>query len=132
MKAIVNSSDAMRRGRRYLLGLGVVLLLFLGLVAWAPPSWQPGLWLALGLALVVQIPLGLWLLASLGSERFLAVWVIGMLVRLALVGVAGLAVFPALEWPAAPGLLSLVLLLMASLALEGLVLLLEFREASAR
>jgi hypothetical protein len=55
-----------------------------------------------------------------------------MLVRLALVGVAGLAVFPKLEWPAAPGLLSLVLLLMASLALEGLVLLLEFREASAR
>ena len=132
MKAIVNSSNAMRRGRRYLLGMGAVLLLFLGLLAWAPPSWQPGLWLALGLALVVQVPLGLWLLSTLGSDRFLAVWVLGMLVRLALVGVAGLAVFPALEWPAAPGLLSLVLLLMASLALEGLVLLLEFREASAR
>jgi hypothetical protein len=52
-------------------------------------------------------------------------------VRLAVVGVAGLALFPTLRWPAAPGLLSLVLLLMASLGLEGLVLLLEFREAGA-
>jgi hypothetical protein len=81
--------------------------------------------------MVVQIPLGLWLLSTLGSDRFLPVWVLGMLVRLAVVGVAGLALFPTLRWPAAPGLLSLVLLLMASLGLEGLVLLLEFREAGA-
>jgi len=84
--------------------------------------------MALGLALTLQIPLGLWLLHSLGSDRFLPIWVAGILARLTLVGVAGLALFPAFGWPAAPGLLGLVLLLMASLALEGLVLLVEFRE----
>jgi hypothetical protein len=121
----------MRLGRRYLLGMGGVIVLFLGFLAFAPLTWRPSLWIALGLAMVVQIPLGVWLLTTLGSDRFLPVWVLGMLVRLALVGGAGLALFPTLHWPAAPGLLSLVLLLMASLALEGLVLLLEFREAGA-
>jgi hypothetical protein len=129
---ISNSDYGMRRRRRYLLGMGGVLILFLGLLAFAPPGWRPSLWLALGLAMVVQIPLGVWLLASLGSDRFLSVWVLGMLVRLALVGVAGLALFPAFRMPAAPGLISLVLLLTASLALEGLVLLLEFQGAEAR
>jgi hypothetical protein len=122
----------MTRANRYLLGMGVVLILFLGLLAIAPPDWRPSLWLALGLAMAIQIPLGMWLMASLGSDRFLAVWVLGMLARLALVGVAGLALFPAFHWPVAPGLLSLVLLLMSSLALEGLVSLQEFRKVPAR
>jgi hypothetical protein len=112
--------------------MGGVSLLCLGLIAFAPPEWRPGLWLSLGLALAVQIPLGVWLLGSLGSERFLPVWVLGMLARLALTGVAALVLFPAFHWPAAPGLLTLVLLLMASLALEGGVLLLEFRETEIR
>jgi hypothetical protein len=111
--------------------MGAVAVLFLGLLAFAPAAWRPSLWMALALALVVQIPVGLWLLASLGSDRFLPIWVLGILARLTLVGVAGLALFPALAWPAAPGLLGLVLLLMASLALEGLVLLLEFHELGA-
>ena len=106
-------------------------MLFLGLLAFAPPAWRPGLWVAFGLALAVQLPLGLWLLASLGSDRFLPIWVLGILTRMIVVGVAGLALFPTFGWPAAPGLLGLVLLLMASLALEGLVLLLEFREVGA-
>ena len=92
MRPILNSG--MQRSRRYLLGMGAVFLLFLGLLAFAPPSWRPGLWAALGLAMAVQIPLGLWLLASLGSDRFLPVWVLGMLARLVVVGVAGLALFP--------------------------------------
>ena len=128
MNPILDSGEGARRGRRYLLGMGAVALFFLGLLAFAPPAWRPGLWAALGLALTLQIPLGLWLLHSLGSDRFLPIWVAGILARLTLVGVAGLALFPAFGWPAAPGLLGLVLLLMASLALEGLVLLLEFKE----
>jgi hypothetical protein len=132
VRATSYSGQRMLRGRRYLLGMGTVVLLFLALLAFAPPSWRPGLWAALGLGLAVQVPLGLWLLATLGSEKFLPVWVLGMLTRLVVVGVAGLALFPALAWPAAPGLLGLVLLLTASLALEGLVLLLEFREVGAR
>ena len=122
----------MTRAKRYLLGMGAVLVLFLGVLAIAPADWRPSLWLALGLAMAVQVPLGMWLVACLGSDRFLAVWVLGMLARLGLVGVAGLALFPAFGWPAAPGLLSLVLLLMTSLALEGVVLLLEFRRVPAR
>ena len=131
MNPTLGSGAGARRGRHYLLGMGAVALLFLGLLAFAPPAWRPGLWVALGLALAVQIPLGLWLLGSLGSDRFLPIWVLGMLTRMTLVGVAGLALFPIFAWPAAPGLLGLVLLLMASLALEGLVLLLEFRGAGA-
>lgn len=121
-----------RRANRYLLGMVAVLALFAGVVALAPAEWRPSLWLALGLAMAVQVPLGMWLMRCLGTDRFLAVWVLGMLARLGLVGAAGLALFPALGWPAAPGLLSLVLLLMISLALEGVVLLLEFREVPAR
>jgi hypothetical protein len=132
MTPISNSSDKMRRANRYLLGMGGVLLLFLGVMATAPHDWRPSLWLALGLAMAVQVPLGVWLMTCLGSDRFLAVWILGMLARLGLVGVAGLALFPAFRWPAAPGLLSLVLLLMISLALEGVVLLLEFRKVPAR
>jgi hypothetical protein len=131
VRSIPSARERFQRSRRYLLGMGGVALLCLGLVAFAPPAWRPGLWVALGLAMAVQIPLGTWLLISLGSDRFLAVWVLGMLCRLALIGVAGLVLFPAFGWPAAPGLLTLVLLLMASLALEGLVLLLEFREGAA-
>ena len=109
--------------------MGGVALLCLGLIAFAPAEWRPGLWVSLGLALVVQIPLGVWLLDSLGSERFLPVWVLGMLARLTLTGLAALVLFPTFHWPAVPGLLTLVLLWIASLALEGFVLLLEFREA---
>lgn len=132
MTSVSSSREGIQRSRRYLLGMGGIFLLFMGVVAFAPPEWRPGLWLALGLAMSVQIPLGTWLLASLGTDRFLPVWVLGMLTRLALIGVAGLVLFPAFHWPAAPGLITLVLLLMASLALEGFVLLLEFREVGAR
>jgi hypothetical protein len=126
--SVSSSSAKTRRGSRYVLGMGAVLVLFLGVLTFAPPEWRPSLWLALGLVMVVQAPLGAWLMTCLGSERFLAVWVLGMVARLGLVGIAGLALLPALRWPAAPGLLSLVLLLMISLALEGVVLLLEFRQ----
>ena len=122
----------MKRANRYLLGMGAVLILFLGVLAIAPADWRPSLWLALGLAMAIQVPLGMWLMICLGSDRFLAVWVLGILARLGLVGVAGLVLFPASHWPAAPGLLSLAFLLMTSLALEGLVLLLEFRKLPAR
>ena len=132
MTSVSSSREGIQRSRRYLLGMGGIFLLFMGVVAFAPPEWRPGLWLALGLAMSVQIPLGTWLLASLGTDRSLPVWVLGMLTRLALIGVAGLVLFPAFHWPAAPGLITLVLLLMASLALEGFVLLLEFREVGAR
>ena len=127
-----DSDRGRQRGSRYLLGMGAVLVLFLVPLSIAPPDWRPSLWLALGLAMAIQLPLGFWVLLCVGSDRFLPVWILGMLARLALVGVAGLAVYPALRWPMEPGLISLVLLLVASLALEGLVLLLEFRRVATR
>lgn len=128
MTPVSSQHSGRRRGKRYLAGMAGVSILFLGLLATAPSAWRPSLWLALGLAMAVQIPLGMWLMTSLGSDRFIPVWILGMLARLGLVGTAGLVLFPAFHWPATPGLLSLVLLLMAALALEGLVVLLEFRE----
>jgi hypothetical protein len=86
-----------------------------------PRGWREGWWLALGLALVVQAPLGWWLMTSLGTERFLGVWAVGIFLRLALVAITGLVLVPALGLPAAPALLALVGFLMASLAIEGVV-----------
>jgi hypothetical protein len=131
VKPIRYSPDCGQLSRRYLMGMGALSLLSLGYIALAPAAWRPALWLALGLAMVVQIPLGTWLLATVGRDRFLAVWVLGMLARLVLIGVAGLVLFPALRSPSGPGLLTLVGLLMASLALEGLVLLLDSGEGDA-
>ncbi|HET6797495.1 MAG TPA: hypothetical protein VFH40_10085 [Gemmatimonadales bacterium] len=132
MTAIDSHPDRFHRGRHYLLGMGALALFSVGFLAFAPPDWRPPIILALGLAMAVQVPLGSWLLATLGTDRFLPVWVLGMLVRLVLIALAGLLVFPALHWPTAPGLITLVLLLMASLALEGLVLVFEFREPNVR
>jgi 4-amino-4-deoxy-L-arabinose transferase-like glycosyltransferase len=126
-------ADRVQRSRRYLLGMGAVALLTIGFLASAPLAWRPALWLALGLGLLVQAPLGTWLLVSLGSDRFLPVWVLGMLTRLAVIGFAALVLFPTFDWPAGPGLVTLALILMASLSLESLVLLFEFRrESTAR
>ena len=132
MTAIDSPPHRFQRSRHYLLGMGALALLSLGFLAFAPPGWRPAIILALGLAMAVQVPLGSWLLATLGTERFLPVWVLGMLARLVLIALAGLLLFPTLHWPTAPGLITLVLLLMASLALEGLVLLFEFREPNVR
>lgn len=110
-------------GGRYLFGLlGVVVAGAAGILG-LPPAWGPSLWLALGVAVAMQAPLGAWLVTSVGTDRFLAAWALGMLARAALVGVMALVVFPALGWPAAPGLIGLVVFLMASVSVEALALL---------
>jgi hypothetical protein len=97
-----------------------------------PSAWRAGWWLALGLTLMVQSPLGWWLVASVGGDRFFVIWVIGMLLRLALVGVTALVLVPSLGLPAAPTLLALVGFLVVSLALEGIVSALHHSRASGR
>jgi hypothetical protein len=89
-------------------------------------------WLALALALAVQVPLGIWLVGSVGRPGFLAVWVTGMLGRLALVGVAGLVLVPALALRAGPLLVPLALLLMVFLLLEGAVLMVQHSRVEIR
>ena len=57
-----------------------------------------------------------------GKPRFLAVWVTGMLVRLALVGVAGIVIVPLMHLRPAAMLVPLALLLTVFVLLEGVVL----------
>jgi hypothetical protein len=119
-------------GRRYLLGLGGIAGLTLGLGLVLPPAGRAGLLLALGTALLVQGPLGWWVVRAVGTPRFLAAWSFGMLIRVLLLGLMGLVVVPALGWPAPPALIGLAALLLALLFLEGAVLLAEQSRAEAR
>jgi hypothetical protein len=80
-----------------------------------------------GVGLVLQTPLGWWAIQSIGTERFMAVWTLGMLVRLAVVLVAGLVVQPALGARAGAMLGAMVGVLVALLAVEGVT---AFREQS--
>lgn len=122
----------MSAGARYLAGTAVIALAAMAAGAVVPGSWRPGWWLALGIALVVQAPLGWWLMRSIGTERFLAVWALGILLRLMTVGLTGLVIVPALSLPAAPALLALAGFLVASLVLEGIVSALQHSQAPVR
>lgn len=110
----------MSAGLRYALALLLVAAVAAALIALLAGGREG--WLALGLAAVVQAPLGWWLVESVGKPRFLGVWVTGMLARLALVGVMGLGIVPLLHLRAAAVLVPLVLLLTVFVLLEGVVL----------
>ena len=122
----------MSGGRLYLVGAALIA----GGCTWAalhyPGGEARGIWLALGASIMVQGPLGWWLLRSIGTERFLAAWVGGILARFALLGLLGLLILPALNWPLMPGILALVALLLAFLLLEVIVLLIERPRTEAR
>ncbi|HET7024738.1 MAG TPA: hypothetical protein VFI39_06000 [Gemmatimonadales bacterium] len=107
--------------RQYLVGVVAVTVAALAAAQVLPSDAKNGAWLGLGLALVFQAPLGWWLVRSIGTERFLAAWIVGMLVRVALLTLAGLVILPALHWTVAPGLVGLALVLLALLAVEVLV-----------
>ena len=109
-------------GRRvYLLGLALVSAAGSAIVATLPlPARTPSL-ISLLVGLVLQGPLGWWLVRSVGTPRFIVVWVTGIGARFAVLGVMALLVFPALHWPVSPGLLVLGGVLVALLFLEGLV-----------
>ena len=112
-------------GMRYGLGLlcVVVAAILVGVIL--PGSAQDGWWPALVIALVVQAPLGWWVVRSVGRPSFLWAWGAGLLTRFGLVGVAAFLLVPRLGWPPAATLLSLVTLLLAILALETVVVVLE-------
>ena len=77
----------MTPGRRYLIGVSVVAAAALLLSFVLPPDARTGVWLATALALLVQGPLGWWLVRAIGTERLPLVWAIGIAARFALVGV---------------------------------------------
>jgi hypothetical protein len=114
-------------GRRYLAAVGVVAVGGLALAALVPAADRPAVWWGVGVGLVLQTPLGWWAIQSVGTDRFMAVWGLGMLVRLTVVLVAGLVVQPTLGTRAGPMLGAMVGVLVALLAVEGLT---AFREHS--
>jgi hypothetical protein len=118
----------MTRGGRYLAAVGGVAA---GAIALAgvllPAADRAVAWWGVGVGLVLQTPLGWWAIQSIGTERFLAIWVLGMLVRLTVVMIAGLVVLPVLGPRAEPMLGAMVGVLVALLAVEGVT---AFREHS--
>ncbi len=70
---------------------------------------------------LLQAPLGWWTIRAIGTERFLTVWGVGMLMRFAMVAVAAALLLPAPPDIAAPMLATMVGVLVALLLVEGVV-----------
>lgn len=111
--------------RRYAVGIGFVAAAAVAVGLILPPDVRAGWWPALVLALVVQAPLGWWVIRSLGRPSFLAAWGVGLLARFGIVGLAALLLVPQLGWPPAATLVSLAGLLVVLLAVESVVLVVE-------
>jgi hypothetical protein len=62
---------------------------------------RPVVGLALGAAVVVQGPVGWWLVGAVGGPRFLLAWIVGMATRVALVGLFALVIVVAVR-PTSP------------------------------
>src|SRR5437016_13408519 len=103
----------MTPGRRYLFGVTMVAAaaLLLSLIV-PPPDARTGVWLATALALIVQGPLGWWVVRAFGTERLQLVWAVGIAARFALVAACGPLVAPRLGLALAPRLLALGVVLM--------------------
>lgn len=113
-------------GRRiYLLGLILVLAAGAGVAALVRAAVRVPSLVALLIGVVVQAPLGWWLIRSVGTSRFLGVWVFGILARFLVLGVVALLVYPMVHWPLAPALLILGGVLIGLLLVEALVIWLE-------
>ena len=106
---------------RYVAGVAAVGMAGLGLMAVFPAGSRPGMAWGLIAGLLLQAPLGWWTLRAVGSDSFLTVWMLGILVRLAVVAIAAFAVIPALGDRAAPMLVTMVGILVALLLVEGVV-----------
>ncbi|HET7378455.1 MAG TPA: hypothetical protein VFJ24_00295 [Gaiellales bacterium] len=111
----------MRAGRGYALGVTVVAAAALALSLIVPPEARGAVRIATGLALVVQGPLGWWLVRALGTERLLWIWAAGIAVRFALVAASGLLVAPKLGVALAPLLIALAAVLMGCVAVEAVI-----------
>ena len=105
--------------RRYLLGVAIVAAAGAGLVLAVPDGVRGEVIWGVGTGLILQAPLGWWALRSIGRDEFMLVWTLGMLVRLTVVGIAGLALIPVLGLRAGPMLGSMVGVLVALLLVEG-------------
>jgi hypothetical protein len=119
-------------GRRYVTGvvlvaLGAVLVSVLvpGAVR-VPVAWGGAV------GLLLQAPLGWWAVRSIGTERFVIVWGLGMLVRFTVVLLTGFVVQPALGRRTGPMLGTMVGVLVALLLVEGVTALREHSREDER
>lgn len=122
----------MKPAKVYLTGLTLTAVLMAGVVLRFSELSRPSGFAMIGLGLLVQGPLGWWMIKSVGTPRFLGVWVIGIIARFALLGMAGLILFPLMQWPLSPGLIVLAVVLFAMLLLEGLVVWVVHSQAEAQ
>jgi len=107
---------------RYLAGVATVATATLLLSFVLPSHAGNAVRLALGIALLVQGPLGWWLVRALGTERFLLVWATGIAARLVVVASCALVIVPRLGLALESTLFALVGVLMACVVIEAVVL----------
>ena len=122
----------MTPARRYLAGVALVAAGGAVLTAAVPAGDRTATGWGVVVGLVLQAPLGWWAVRSIGTDRFMAVWGLGMLTRFTLVAVAGLAVLPTLGRRAEPMLVAMAGVLVALLAVEGVTALREHAREDER
>lgn len=101
--------------------LAVAALGALVALRFVPAAEHGAVWIALLASILVQGPLGWWVISAVGTQRFLLVWGLGLLARLFLVGLMAVVVGPAFGLAATPLLVTLAGLLAALLLVEGIV-----------
>ena len=119
-------------GSKYLRFLGVATVAAALATGLVPAEWRQPARVALLAAVVLQAPLGWWLIETIGTPRFLGAWMAGMLARLGLVGVMGLIVVPAAGMRPEAVLVPLVAWLMVFVVLEGVVLMIQHSRVEIR
>jgi hypothetical protein len=105
--------------RRYLTGLAATGVLGILITRLARPSLREEIAAGVVIGLLVQAPMGWWTLRSIGTEKFQLVWVGGMLLRLALVGLAAVVLSRQYQWEAGAFLMALVVTLLILLLVEA-------------
>lgn len=122
----------MTAGGRYVSGLLVVAIMGLVAVLTVSPQIRREVAWGIGLALAVQAPLGWWTVRSIGTDRFQLVWVMGMVIRLILVALAGLVLVPELRWELIATLAAIVATMLVLLVVEVVTVLGKNSEIKAR
>jgi hypothetical protein len=117
---------------RYVAGVAAVGAAGLVAAGAGPAEARSGVVWGLAVGLLLQAPLGWWTLRTVGTERFLTVWGLGMLVRFAVVAVAAFALMAAPEHLATPMLATMVGTLVALLLVEGVVAMREHSREDER
>ena len=110
----------MTAAKQYLIGIIAVTTLACGLVLWTESPVRAQVAWGAAVGLVVQAPLGWLVVQAVGTERFMVIWGLGMMVRIAVLAIAGLAVVPLLGWSPGPTLGAMVTVLVTLLFVEGM------------